>query len=308
MLTPALILYVILAGVGFGLMNVTYRIGQQRGVSVQSIAFLVTLAGTAYCAAVTWQAPFWEAPWQTWGLGVVVGASQYAMVLLMANALRHGPLSPLNCAMYLGFVLVILMARLAWNETLSTLQGIGVAVAMVCVFCASFVSGDDRREASQPQTLRAWRLYAGILAGLFVVNALSNGAFKYLGMTPASGDASHASRFGNQYLTALYLTLGLFLGLDLLIGAKPRGPLRWRLGLGAMAGVGSITGMASLRLCASLPAAFTFPVIALTLILGGALVSVFCFGERTTRAWWAMMASGSVAAGCLIADALAKAG
>ncbi len=43
MLTPALILYVILAGVGFGVMNVAYRLGQQRGVSVQSIAFLVTL-------------------------------------------------------------------------------------------------------------------------------------------------------------------------------------------------------------------------------------------------------------------------
>ncbi len=308
MLTPALVFCVVLAGFGFGLMNVAYRLGQQRGVPVQSIAFIVTLVGAAYFVTCTWHAPFWQAPWQAWGLGALVGVSQYALCLLIAVALRHGPLSPLNCAMFLGFVLVILMAWLAWNETLGMLQVVGVAVAVLCVFCASFQSDGDRRKESRPRTPRAWLLYAGILFGLFVVNALANGAFKYLGMTPASGAESYASRYGNQYLTVLYLALGVCLGLDLLLRSEPQGPLRWRIGLGGAAGLGSITGMASLRLCASLPAAFTFPVVALTLILGGALVSVFYFGERTTRAWWAMMVSGSVAAGCLIADALMKAG
>lgn len=33
---------------------------------------------------------------------------------------------------------------------------------------------------------------------------------------------------------------------------------------------------------------------------------VFYFSEHTTRAWWAMMASGGTAAGCLIADTLTK--
>ena len=308
MLTPSLIFFVLLAGIAFGLMNTVYRLGHQRGVPAQSIAFIVTLAGTAYCVVSTWPVPFWQVPWQVWGLGIAVGLSQYLLVLLIAAALGHGPLSPMNCAMFLGFVLIILMARLVWNESLSVMQGIGVAVAVLCVIVASFQTDDKPQDNCHPRTLRAWLVYASILAGLFVVNAVANGAFKVLGMVPTSGPGSYASLYGNHYLTTLYLTLGVCLSLDIRVRGKPQGPLRWRIGLGLVAGFSSIVGMSLMRLCASLPAAFTFPVVALTLILGGALVSVFYFGERTTRAWWAMMASGSIAAGCLITDALAKAG
>lgn len=198
------------------------------------------------------------------------------------------------------------MARLRWNETLSVLQGIGVALAVLCVIVASFQTDEQPKENPQPRTVRTWLIYASLLAGLFFVNAISNGAFKVLGMLPTSGVNSYANLYGNHYLTTLYLTLGVCLGLDILLRAKPQGPLRWRIGLGLVAGLGSVVGMSLMRLCASLPAAFTFPVVALTLILGGSLVSVFCFGERTSRAWWAMMASGCLAAGCLIADALTK--
>jgi drug/metabolite transporter (DMT)-like permease len=308
MLTPILIFYVLLAGVGFGLMTIVYRLGQLRGVPVQPIIFIVSLAGVAYTVTRTWPDPFWLAPWPVWALGIGIGLSQYLLVLLIATALRHGPLSPLNCAMFLGFVLIILMARLIWHETLSIMQGIGVALATLCVVFASFQAHDGHQDDCQPRTARTWIVYAAILAGLFVLNAFSNGAFKVLGMVPTSDAASYANLYGNHYMTALYLTLGLCLGLELLVRTKPQGPLFWRLGLGIVAGLGSITGMSLLRLCASLPAAFTFPVVALTLILGGALVSVFFFGERTTRAWWAMMTSGTIAGGCLIADALIKAG
>lgn len=308
MLTPLLIFYAVLAGLAFSLMNVFYRLGQQRGVPVQPIAFVVAVAGTAYFIAATWPIPFWHAPWQVWGSGVGVGLSQYLLVVLIATALRHGPLSPMNCAMFLGFVLIILMSRVVWHETLNLIQGIGVAMAILCVIVASFQTSGDRKDAPQPRTVGAWLLYTSILAGLFVVNAIANAAFKILGMVPTSRPDSYANRYGNHYLTLLYLTLGICLGLDMLIKAKPRGPLRWQIGLGLTTGLASIVGMSSMRLCASLPAAFTFPVAALTLILSGALVSVFYFGERTTRAWWAMMATGSMAAGCLIADALVKAG
>ncbi len=307
MLTPTSIFFVLLAGIAFGLLMTIYRLGQHRGVPVQPIAFIVTLTGTVYYVAATWPAPFWHSPWQLWGLGIFVGISQYLLVLLIGAALRHGPLSPMNCAKFLGFVLVILMARIVWHETLNTLQGIGVAVAVLCVISASFQTNGDRQNECQPRTLRTWLLYTSILAGLFFVNAIANGAFKVLGMVPTRGAGSYANLYGNHYLTALYLALGLCLGLDILFSAKPQGPLRWRIGLGLVGAIGSIVGMSSMRLSASLPAAFTFPVVALTLILGGSLVSVFCFGERTTRAWWVMMVSGCVAAGCLIADALFKA-
>ncbi len=306
MLTPSLIFFVLLTGVAFGLMNTVYRLGHQRGVPTQPIAFGVSLVGTAYCIASTWPAPFWQAPWQMWGSGIAVGLSQYLLILLIAAALRYGPLSPLNCAMFLGFVLIILMARLLWKETLSIMQGVGVTVAVLCVIVASFQTDDKPKENGQPRTFRDWLIYASILAGLFLVNAVGNGAFKVLGMVPTSGANSYASLYGIHYLTTLYMTLGVCLGLDILLRAKPQGPLCWRIGLGLTAGLGSIIGMSLMRLCASLPAAFTFPVVALTVILAGSLVSVFYFGERTTRAWWAMMASGSIAAGCLIADALAK--
>lgn len=307
MLTPSLIFYAVLAGAAFSLLNIIYRLGQLRGVPVQPIAFVVALAGTAYCIAVTWPAPFWHAPWHVWGSGIAVGLSQYLLILLIAAALRHGPLSPLNCAQFLGFVLIILMSRVVWHETLNLLQGIGVAVAVLCVIVASFQTSGDRQDDPRPRTVGAWLLYASILAGLFVVNAVANAAFKILGMVPTSGAESYASLYGNHYLTMLYLTLGICLGLDMLLHAQPQGPLRWQIGLGLVGALGSIVGMSSMRLCASLPAAFTFPVVALTLILSGALVSVFYFGERTTRAWWAMMATGGLAAGCLIADALVKA-
>lgn len=306
MLTPTLVFYALLAGIGYGLMSTIYRLGQQRGVSVETIIFITTLTGTAYYIAAAWPALFWQAPWQVWGLGIATGISQYLLVLLIAAALRHGPLSPMNCALFLGFVLVILMARLVWHETLSIMQGFGVAMAVVCVIFASFQTNDDPQSDRQPRTIRSWLLYMSILAGLFVLNALGSVSFKYLGMSPVSGAESYASHYGYHYITVLYLTSGLCLGLKLLIQAKPQGPFRWRIGLGLVAGLGSITGMASTRLCASLPAAFTFPVAALTVILSGALVSVFYFGERTTRAWWAMMTSGCIAGGCLIADALTK--
>lgn len=306
MLTPTLIFYVLLAGMAFGLMTTVYRLGQEKGVPIQPIVLIVSWAGAVYYVVSTWPAPFWDAPWQVWGLGIVVGLSQYLMVLLIAIALRNGPLSPVNCALFLGFVLIILMARIVWHETLSLTQEVGVFMAVLCVICASFQTDDNQKSDSPPRTVRTWLLYASILGSLFIVNAVSNGAFKVLGMLPTSGAESYANLYGKHYLTTLYLTMGLCLGLDILLSTRSQGPLRWRIGLGLVAGIGSIIGMSSMRLCASLPAAFTFPVVALTLILGGALVSVFYFGERTTRAWWAMMTSGSVAAGCLIIDALIK--
>lgn len=308
MLTPTSIFFVLFAGFGFVMMNIAYRLGHQKGVPAQPIAFIVTLAGTAFCVASTWPAPFWHAPWQVCGVGVAVGFSQYLLVLLIAVALKTGPLSPMICAKFLGFVLVILMARLLWNETLSGMQEIGVTVAVLCVLFASLQTNDNQQNDAPPRTARTWLLYTSILAGLFFVNAVNSAAMKVLGMVPVSGPDSYAGLYGKHYLTTLYLSLGIFLGLDILLKAKPQGPLRWRAGLGLVAGIGSIIGMSSMRLCASLPAAFTFPVIALVLILGGALISVLYFGERTTRAWWAMMITGSIAAGCLIIDALTKVG
>lgn len=89
MLTPTLILFVLLAGVGFGLMTIAYRLGQERGVPTQAIVFVIGLAGTAYCVASTWPVPFWHAPWQTWGGGIAIGFSQYLLTLLIAAALRR---------------------------------------------------------------------------------------------------------------------------------------------------------------------------------------------------------------------------
>ena len=306
MITPTLILLVVFAGLGFCLLNIIYRLGHQKNVPVQPIALSVALIGTIYFTVCTWPAPFWQAPWQVLGAGLLVGLSQYLLLLLIASALRHGPLSPMNCALFLGFVLVILMSRLVWHETLSVLQVIGVAMAVLCVIVASFQTNDNQQEGAPPRTSRTWLLYTCILAGLFIVNAINSAAMKVLGMLPEIGQNSYAGLYGNHYLAILYLTLGVCLGLDILLKGQPQGPLRWRIGLGLVGTIGSVTGMSLMRLCASLPAAFTFPVIALTLILGGALVSVFYFGERTTRARWAMMASGAIAAGCLIVDALTK--
>lgn len=63
MLTPTLVFCAVLSGLGFGLMSIAYRMGQQRSVPTQSVAFIVTLVGGAYFLACTWHEPFWQAPW-----------------------------------------------------------------------------------------------------------------------------------------------------------------------------------------------------------------------------------------------------
>ena len=303
MITGSAVLLVILSGIAFSGIMITYRTGQHRGIPMSHIGlFLLLGAGLFFGLRTDWSAVA-ACPALIYAIGLGSGLTQYAQFRVIVLAMHRGPLSPVNCALFLGFVLVILFSWLCFGETLSVLQALGVASAVACVLFGSFL-GTGKPGAGGAHTPRQYLEYGFILILLFVLNSLTNISFKYLSMVPEPGDGSLMHTYGMFNLMLLYAGLFACLLVEILL-QKPavRTVLRGFVP-GLIGAACSATGLWITSSLAYLPAAFVFPVSAITSILSGAIVSVTFFHERMTRAWWGMMAMGTLTAALLIADAL----
>lgn len=282
------------AGVGFAVIAVCYRIGQARNVTAPPIAGILSAFAMLYCLWGAWhELPV--APRLVWVWGIASGLSQYATVRLLTVALRLGPLSPLWCAVALGFVPQTVYALLRFGEPVDTMQVFGLGCGIACVVLASRRgtpsspgSGQVKHSADGSDKL----LYAAVLLGILIVNSLPAMGLKDLSRACGPDGRPWSQCFGNTFLLLMYACLGLPVLVESLVVRRQSWPWRRALPLGALAGAGSVFGMTMMALASELQAAAAFPVMGMVSILLVAVVSVMAFRERADSLWFGVIGLG----------------
>jgi len=211
------------------------------------------------------------------------------VIHLVKAALHMGPLSPLWCALMLGFVPVILYSGLYRGEPVGAWQSLAIAAAVACVLVASL---GKRREEDTPESGGGnpgtrWWLYGVVLLAILVVNSFANVCIKDLGMEPAARGGTLWNHYDTAYFALLYFLVHVSVMTDLVVARRIPRSVLWMLGLGALAGVGSMGGMWLLGVCIELPAAALFTVNAVSSILFTAFVGAVWFREERTWNWYA---------------------
>lgn len=275
-----------LAGACFACIGVSYRLGQARGVRPTQIALVMSLGGAIVFGLRCWGMAFGEVPLRLWLFGLAAGSGQYLTMLLIRHALARGGLTAVWCAVGLQFLPTILYARLFLDERIPPLRFVGVAAGIACVLVAALrQKGDSAPRAGAPPRAGGYVVYSAILLAILLGNSLLSVGIKDLSARPA-GPVSYFA----LYCLLMYVVLGLFICVGMLVRRGPGVPLRLLLPVGLLAAGGSTLGLWALGRCSALPAALVFTVSGVVSILGAAMASVLALGEKPTRLWYATVA------------------
>jgi len=279
----------LLSGVGFSCLGVSWRWGQAKGVPPTHVALVISVVGAAFFALRAGES--FSAPALIWVLGIAAGMGQYAAIKLIKVALSRGPLSPLWCAIGLGFIVTIMYASAFLGETLRPVQSLGVAAGVACVIVASLAQGHgDNGSGAGTRRRLVDRVAYGLL--LLVTLIASSGAavmVKHLGSLTYSPSQTYMDHFGGLFYLLLYAVFGLMIAGESAV-TRPRGiPLKWMLAVGAFGAAGSVTGLWAWGAASAFPAAVVFTVSSVISIVGAAIVSAVFFGERTSAGWFATL-------------------
>ena len=281
----------VFSGLGFTLIGIAYRLGQPRGISPIQVALGFALTGTVFFGVQAWPVSPSAVPLRVLVFALIVGGGQYVTLKFIRVALARGPMSAFWCAVMLGFIPVIAYARFFLGESVVPTQIAGVAAGVLCVFAGSC----QQRTTGGSHGIRGSRMaYGLVLFVLFLTNSLSFVAIKDLGSHAASG-GTMMNVHGTLYYALYCLTVGALVGLDLCVFRHGRVPLAGWAGLAVLAAAGWIGGLVALKACASAPAAVIFTASSITSILLGTTVSVVCFREKATPAFFVMVALGLLA-------------
>src|SRR5574340_386909 len=275
-------------GLAFSCVGIGYRAGQAHRIAATQVALAICVAGAACFAFAVRGTALAGVPSSVWVMALVAGTGQFIALLLMSPALARGPLSPVWCTVNLNFVLTIAYARVFLGETISTLAGAGIVVAVACVVAAALgqQSAPAASGASHPRREQA--VYGLFLLTILIANSLWITGIKHFGAQLLPDGRSYVSVYGNHYALGVYLVLGLLtLGETVVRRRRPLPALGPWVRVGAFAAVGSIVGMAALNHCAELPASVVLTINSVASLLGAAVVSVIVYHERRTSYWYA---------------------
>ena len=286
--TPAwLPLLAIASGLGFSLIAISYKLGEARQVAPRYIALVISIAGSIFYGIRSDGRLIAGVPAEVWITGAVVGVGQYACVRLIAVALARGPLSPMWCAVGLGFLPAVLYAAFYLGERLGVAQVCGVLAGIGCIVVASFEETEKEENGREVQGgVGARVVYGIVLFLLLALNGMPNATIKYFGARLTSDGQNYMYLYGDSYLFFLYFGLAVLLLADVLLARAKNVPWRSAVALGCLAGAGSIGGLWALSRCSVLPAALVFTGSGVASLLSATLVSVFFLGEKRTPIWY----------------------
>ena len=279
----SVILLSLLAGMMFAFSGIAYRIGTtgnvqpiQCGVGLSFIGFL----GFGLIGYQEWQ----NLDFRLLMIITVTGITQYLVVALLRFAFKIGPLSPVWCAVSLGFIPVIIYSALMHGEQLSICQYISIAATVGAIISASFSTKDDeKRESSSGKKI----IYCLLLLVLVLFNSTLSMALKLCTkLTLSDGSMDYTEACGNVILSLVYFFIMVLGAIDLTVRKKWVFNRYAGFGSGLLA-IGACSGYGlQLYLVDRAPAVIVFALSNTVSILGAALISVFVFKEKITRSWY----------------------
>lgn len=285
------------SGISFSVMAIAYRLGAPRRVTPSHILLVACVMGMIVFG--TQSLGQWShLPSRVVLLAATAGVSQFALLRLMHWGLKHGPLSPLWCALMLGFIPVILYSAVFLGEALAARHYLAVATATGSVLAAAFADTILHRLARKPapaeippaqrhlhRNLRESFLYASLLMTILLTNAIASIVVKELSTRTGPAGNSDMNDFRYCYLFLLYLVIELGIVVELACSKAPAAPRGSVLALGTLAGAGTIAGMITLTIYSAGQAATVFTVSGVASIVATSVGAVLLFGEKMTLGW-----------------------
>ena len=224
-----------------------------------------------------------------WALGVSTGVLFIAGFYIFSYAIQTAGMGLAAGVMRLSVVVPFLASWIIWNEQPSIPQLAGLGIAAVAFF---LITRPAQPAAAQPRQVRTMRT-AAVLGLLFLAGGLVDTALKGF-------DEAFAAQNSPALFLLLVFGVAFVTGLALVAvrgirsGEWPQAPTyRWGLVLG-LVNYGSAEFL--LRAIAELRGPFVFPANSIAIVVGAALLGVFVWGERLSRANWTGLA---LAAGAL---------
>ena len=287
----------IISGIGFGMIGVMFRMGQNRNVIPIHISMCMGIAGAIFFGIqMDWTGLF-HLPLLAFLLPVVSSFGNLASMHFTKVSLSRGPLSPLWCAMNLTFLTVVIYSSIIFSEAILPFQYLALLAGILCVVFASKLGAQPKDNKNSKISIKDRLIYTGALLIVLLGNSMAFVIIKDLGTrTIAAGtDVTYLMEYRSSIYFLMYLSMSITcLGLVIIQKAKPDsiGDL---IKIGSVAAVGSIVGMLLLGFAAALPAALIFTINGMISILVGVIASVLAFGEKRTSAWYGTVGFGILA-------------
>ena len=295
-----------LSGVFFSCIGICVRIGTGRRLHELHVTGIMAGIGALFFSLRA-SHTLVVVPGDVLAISLVAGVTQYVTMYVVRLALRLGPLTPMWCAVMLGFVPVVIYSAVAFGERLTPWHWAAVTAAVGCVLFASTLSGEKGdRPPPGPRTARSLT-YGLTLLGVFALNCVLSVAVKHLAMQPDGQGGNLMLRYGDAFRAWVYLTIFLCIAADQAVfRRRVEQPAAVLLTLGTLAAGGSIGGLWLLSICASAPAASVFVINAMASIVFTSAVGTLLFRERRSWRWYTTVCLGLLAALLSQAPAIAR--
>ena len=276
------ILLSIFAGFMFSIGGIAYKIGANGNARPIQCAVFLSAVGTVVFGVIGCNE--WSfCPFSLFLLSVVIGVTQYWVIVFLRWALNLGPLSPTWCAVSLGFIPVIIYSAVSCGEKISALQYLSIVATIGAIISASLSSHGGKSGSSWKQKV----LYCIILVLLVIFNSTLSVGLKVASQFNVPGTSTSLSdRCGNVILSIVYCTIMVCGAIELTVGKN------WVFNRnafwgGALLALGASTGYGlQLFLVDKAPAVTVFALGNTVSILGTALMSVIFFKEKRSKAWY----------------------
>jgi len=287
------ILITIISGIGFGLIGVMFRYGQNKNVIPIHISMVMGIGGALFFGVqVNWN-QFFNLPTIVIMLPILSALGNLVSMHFTKVSLSKGPLSPLWVAMNLTFLTVIIYSTFMFSEKILPFQYLAIISGIICVSFASTLgnlnSGDKLKRSNKDIIIYALALLIVLLgnsAAFVVIKDLSTRVISL------NTNMTYMMEFRISIYFLMYVSMAITcLGLTLAQKAKPDSYFDL-IKIGSIAAIGSIVGMLLLGFAAALPAALIFTINGMVSILVGVIVSVLAFGEKKSKAWYGTVGFG----------------
>jgi len=287
------ILITIISGVGFGLIGVMFRYGQNKNVIPIHISMVMGIGGALFFGfQVNWN-QFFSLPTIVIMLPILSALGNLVSMHFTKVSLSKGPLSPLWVAMNLTFLIVIIYSTFMFSENIFPFQYLAIISGIICVSFASTL-GNPKSSDKSKRSNKDIIIYALALLIVLLGNSTAFVVIKDLStrVIPLSTNMTYMMEFRNSIYFLMYVSMAITcLGLTLAQKAKPDSYFDL-IKIGLIAAIGSIVGMLLLGFAAALPAALIFTINGMVSILVGVIVSVLAFGEKKSEAWYGTVGFG----------------
>ena len=291
------VLLTVLSGIGFGLIGIMFRMGQNRNVIPIHISMCMGIAGAIFFGVqLNWHQLF-HLPLLALLLPVISSFGNLASMHFTKVSLSRGPLSPLWCAMNLTFLTVVIYSSIVFSEAILPFQFAALVSGILCVVFASNLGNQSKSDNAEPYSSKDKIIYAGALLIVLLGNSMAFVIIKDLGTRTiaSSTNVTYLMEYRTSIYVLMYLSMAIScLGLVGIQKAKPDSYVDL-IKFGLIAAFGSIVGMLLLGFAAALPAALIFTINGMISILIGVIVSVLAFGEKRTPAWYGTVGFGILA-------------